>query len=92
VKHNVSLSIQFVTGIIEELEANSKAIFKGNLKGDFYNVANNYKRNMINKEQQKYEQIKHDIQTKIGKKNQIVHYFNAVDRQLQFVTKKKMYV
>ncbi|CAH1731951.1 unnamed protein product [Aphis gossypii] len=88
-KHNIDLSILFVTGIIEELEANSKSIFKQNLKGDFYNVIN-YKRNTMNKEQQKYKQIKHDIQMKIEKKNQIEHYFNAVDRQLQFVMKKKI--
>ncbi|KAE9524130.1 hypothetical protein AGLY_015495 [Aphis glycines] len=85
-KHNIDLSILFVTGIIEELEANK---IKQNLKGDFYNVIN-YKRNTINKEQQKYKQIKHDIQMKIEKKNQIEHYFNAVDRQLQFVMKKKI--
>ncbi|XP_025194254.1 uncharacterized protein LOC112593883 [Melanaphis sacchari] len=88
-KHNISLSVQFVTGIIEELEAKSKAIFKRNSKDDFCNVAN-YKRNTLNKEQQKYEQIKHDVQTKISRKNQIEHYFNAVDRQLQFVMKKKI--
>lgn len=90
-KQNINLSIIFVTEIIEELEANSKSIFKQNLKNDFYNVTN-YTRNTMNKEQQKYNQIKHDIQMKIEKKNQIEHYFNAVDRQLQFVIKKKMFV
>jgi len=93
-KHNIDLSILFVTGIIEELVTNSKSIFKQNLKDDFYNVTNykRYKRNTLNKEHQKYKQIKHDIQMKIEKKNQIEHYFNAVDRQLQFVMKKKMFV
>jgi len=90
-KHNINLSIQFVSGIIEELEANSKSIFKQNSKGGYFNVTN-YKLNTMNKEQQKYKQIKYDIQMKIGKKNQIEHHFNVLDQQLQFIMKKKMFV
>ncbi|CAI6352842.1 unnamed protein product [Macrosiphum euphorbiae] len=89
VKHNISLSIQFVNGVTQELEADGKTIFKRNVKKDFSNIAD-YKLFAINKEQQKYEQIKHDVQAKINRKNQIEHYFNVVDRQLQFVMKKKI--
>ncbi|XP_022170359.1 uncharacterized protein LOC111033757 [Myzus persicae] len=89
VKHNVRLSIQFVTGVTQELEADAKAIFKQKLKSDFHNIAD-YKRFALNKEHRKYEQIKFDVQAKIGRKNQIEHYFNVVDRQLQFVMKKKI--
>lgn len=90
-RRDICLSIQFVTGIIDELEADGRAIFKRNLKSDYHNVAN-FKLNTLNKEQQTYEQIKHEVQTKIGRKNQIEHYFNVVDRQLQCVMKKKMFV
>jgi len=88
VKHNISLSIQFVNGVTQELEADGKTVFKRNVKKDFSNIAD-YKLFAINKEQQKYEQTKHDVQAKINRKNQIEHYFNVVDRQLQFVMKKK---
>lgn len=91
VKHNISLSIQFVNGVTQELETDDKAIFKRNIKSDFHNVAD-YKQFSLSKEQQKYEQIKHEVQAKIGRKNQIEHYFNVVDRQLQFVMKKRMFV
>jgi len=91
VKHNISLSIQFVNGVTQELETDGKAILKRNVKSDFHKIAD-YKRFSLNKEQQKYEQIKHEVQAKIGRKDQIEHYFNAVDRQLQFVMKKKMFV
>lgn len=90
-EHNISLSIQFVNEVTQELKADGKAIFKRNVKKDFPNIAD-YKLFAINKEQQKYEQIKHDVQAKIGRKNQIEHYFNVVDRQLQFIMKKKMFV
>ncbi|KAL4126281.1 hypothetical protein QTP88_010504 [Uroleucon formosanum] len=89
VKHNISLSIQFVNGVTQELETDDKAIFKRNIKSDFHNVAD-YKQFSLSKEQQKYEQIKHEVQAKIGRKNQIEHYFNVVDRQLQFVMKKRI--
>lgn len=92
VKNNISLSIQFVNGVTQELEADGKAIFKRNIKSEFHNYVADYKRFSLSKEQQKYEQIKHEVQAKIGRKNQIEHYFNVVDRQLQFVMKKRMFV
>jgi len=90
-KHNISLIIPFVTGIIQELESNGKENFKQKLKSDSDNIVD-HKDFALNKEQRKYEQIKYDVQTKLCRKNQIEHYFDVVDRQLQFVMKKKMFV
>jgi len=90
-KHNISLSIRFVTGITQELESNDIANFKQKLKSDSDNIVD-YKSFPLNKEQRKYEQIKYDVQTKICRKHQIEHYFDVVDRQLQIVMKKKMFV
>lgn len=90
-KHDISLSIRFVTGITQELESNGIANFKQKLNCDSDSIVD-YKCLALNKEQRKYEQIKYDVQTKICRKNQIEHHFDVVDRQLQIVMKKKMFV
>lgn len=90
-KYNIDLSTQFICGIIKELETSGNTkTSKRNAKSVSHNVTN-FKLSTLNKELQKHEQIKHDIQTKISKKNQIEHYFDVVERQLQFAMKKKMF-
>lgn len=50
-----------------------------------------YKRNKVNNEKSKYDKIKHDVQMQINRKNQIEHYFNVVDHNIQYAMKKTMF-
>lgn len=87
----MNLSVQFITRIIKKLKADGETNFKQN-SGNYLRNTTNYKqRALLNKELQKCEKIKNDIQTKIDRKKQIEHYFNVIDRQLLFSMKKKMY-
>lgn len=61
------------------------------VKNEFYNKSSCKWITSNQKELQVYEKIKHDLQTKTEKINQIEHYFIIVDRQLQFTIKKKMF-
>jgi len=92
-KNNLDFIIQFIEQITDELQrTDGNARFKRYSENDFRDVID-YKWNvLLNKSLQHYEQIKHDIQTKTSRKNQIEHYFDIVDRQLQFDMKKKMFV
>lgn len=85
----MSLCVQFITQIINDLEAGGTT-FISNSENNFSD-ANNYNRNTLVKELQKYEKIQHDIQTKTAKKNKIERYFSTVDRRLQLAKKKTMF-
>lgn len=85
--YNINLSFQFVTKIFKKLENVECDI----LNNEFQNKSNCRRITSNQKELQVYEQIKYDLQTKTDKINQIEHYFNIVDRQLQFTIKKKMF-
>lgn len=91
-KYYISLSVQFITQIIEELEVDNNAILKMNSENNLCSITNYHKRQILNKERKTCEQIKQDIQIMINRKNQIERYFETVDRQLQFEIKKKMFV
>lgn len=85
------MSVQFIRGIVKEFETDGNATTsKQNIEHVSRRNVNNFKTSMSNKEFQMHEQMKHDLQTKTSRKNQIEHYFNIVDRQLQSAMKKKM--
>ncbi|XP_025421957.1 putative leucine-rich repeat-containing protein DDB_G0290503 [Sipha flava] len=89
-KYNVNVAVQFITQIIEELEADDNATIKMNSENNLCSVTNYHKRQILNKDRQTCEQIKQGIQTMINRKNQVERYFEIVDRKLQFAIKKKI--
>jgi len=91
VEYCITISVQFITRIIIELEAESNKTTKQNLENKLFYGITNCKWNPLNKELIKYGKIEHDIKKKITRINQIEHHFNIVDQQLQCAMKKKMF-
>lgn len=91
-KYNLDLIIQFIERITDELQrTDGNASFKRPSENDFRGVIDYKWNTLFKKALQHYGQIEHDIQTKTNRKNQIEHYFDVVDRQLQFDMKNKMF-
>lgn len=76
------------------MKADDNTSFKRDVEYDCRDeVICSYKLNTLNLNKElhrKCDKIKHEIQIKNNKKNQIEHYFNAVERQLQYTMKKIM--
>lgn len=90
-EYNMNLSIQFITRIIEKFKVDGNTNIKRNSGNDFRNITNYRWSTLLNEKLQKYEKLKNDVQTKIARKKEIEHYFNVIERQLQYSMTKKMF-